>query len=1003
MVGWIDDDHIAFASSHRTNDVSLTWLHSVDLEGHVESMGLGPGMDVAICEGGAVAVVTPNSGDCSRWKRYRGGMAGQIWLRTDPEEPFRRILRDEDRDDIDPAAGRYSVGWIDDRLIFSSDQGAVLPERAHEQAQVWSVDATGADLRQHTHHSEDTGYVRDPRTDGRTIVYHCRGRLYAMDGLEATPGEIDVDLGLGAPVPVQVEPTDRLQAVVADHGGDGSLVEWRGAAYHLTHRSGPARALSAQDGVRIREPQVLGNTGLGIWASDVEGEDCLEVAALDGTGEPRRLASGRLGRVLALASDPSGTCVAAVSHDGRILVVDVESGEVEEVGRSLNGEATGLTWSPDSRYLAWRAGTDGDSAHGQICCVDRRTPGEVMELTRGTFDDSNPVFTRDGKYLALLSARTFDPQYDGQTFDLSFAHTTRPWIVPLSAEEPSPFGPTPQGWPISDVQDARSRNAAGAPEPSGEQDETPATPTCQLDPEGFEERMVAFPVPSGDYRDLAAVKDGLVWIQVADRGGELRAARAGVSGEEPADTLWHHGLSTRRTEQICDAVSSFSVSGDGERLVVRHKDEVTVVPADRKVEPEDPARIGVDLSRLRRRIQPRAEWGQMFDENGRLMATHFWRADMDGTDWEAVLRRYRPLVDRIHCVDDLHDILWETVAELNTSHAYVSAPGGEGDPAQRAGLLGADLGATGPEGALLERVVPGESSDPRAWSPLRAAGVAVRDGDVVVAVDGRRVGVEGSLGELLEGSAGKAVELTVRRDGNTRTVAVVPLADEAALRYHDWVASRRRYVEQHSGGRLGYVHVPDMVSDGWAELHRQISEATTHEGLIADVRFNHGGHTSQLVVERLARKVVGWDFARWYDIPVTYPQNAVRGPVVMVTNQWAGSDGDIVGAATQTMGYATVVGERSWGGVIGIDGRFDLVDGTSVTQPRYSGWYGNYGWGVENHGVDPDIEVVVTPEDWESEHDVQLDEAIAEALRQLADAPAATAPQWPEPRFGTSR
>ena len=250
----------------------------------------------------------------------------------------------------------------------------------------------------------------------------------------------------------------------------------------------------------------------------------------------------------------------------------------------------------------------------------------------------------------------------------------------------------------------------------------------------------------------------------------------------------------------------------------------------------------------------------MFDENGRLMASHYWREDMNGVDWDSVLNRYRPLVDLCHVVDDLHDILWETVAELNTSHSYVSASGAAGDSDMRAGLLGADV-SSGNDGAKVVRVIPGESSDPRAWSPLRAAGVAVTEGDVIVAVDGRKVGADGNLGELLEGSAGRVVELTVRRGENERQVAVVPMADEAPLRYHDWVASRRRYVEEHSGGRLGYLHVPDMVSDGWAELHRQIGEATRHEGVIADVRFNHGGHTSQLVVERLARRVVGWDYS----------------------------------------------------------------------------------------------------------------------------------------------
>ena len=1001
-IGWLDEDHIVFCSPHQTNDVGLMWLYTVSLDGQIERLEYGPGMDLAISPEGDIATVTPNSGDCSKWKRYRGGTAGQIWLRAAGQDEFTRLLRDgEDHDGIDVEAGRYGVGWIDGRLIFSSDMGAVLPDNPTEQAQLWSVDAHGADLRQHTHHSEEHGYVRDPRTDGTTIVYHAHGQLYVMDGLDAHSDQIDVELGIGAPAPVPVDPTDRLQSIASDFGGDGSLLEWRGAAYYLTHRSGPARALSADATARVRSPRALGNTGLGVWASDVTDDDCLEVAALDGsgyrdTGEPRRIAAGQLGMVLWLEPSPAGDKVAVVSHDGRVLIVTVESGQVRQVGRSAQGEATGLAWSPDGRYLVWRQARDGEDSCGAIFCWDEHGLGESFQLTKGTFDDSNPVFTADGKYLVMLSARTFDPHYDGQTFDLSFGHTIRPWLAPLSASEPSPFGPVPEGWRISEVQDAKAKALANA---AGDSDHAP-TVTCELDSDGFEERLVPFPVASGRYRSLAAVKDGVVWIEEADRGGELGATRAGVTGEAPADALVHYGFASRRIERIVEAVDTFAVSGDGERLIVRHKDEVSVVPSDHKVDAEDPAHVAVDLTRLRRRITPRDEWRQMFDENGRLMATHYWRDDMNGVDWEAVLRRYRPLVDRIHSVDDLYDILWETVGELNTSHSYVSPAGLDGDPSLRAGLLGADYGVPTDDGVPIVRVVPGESSDPLAWSPLRAAGVAVRDGDVIVAVDGNKLGHDLSLGEALEGSAGHTVELTVRTGDQVRRVAVVPVADEAPLRYHDWVASRRRYVEERSGGRLGYLHVPDMVSNGWAELHRQIVEATRHEGVVADVRFNHGGHTSQLVVERLSRQVLGWDFGKWYDTPATYPQNAVRGPIVMVTNQWAGSDGDIVSAVTQAMGYAPIVGERSWGGVVGIDGRFDLVDGTEVTQPRYAGWYGDYGWGVENHGVDPDITVTVRPEDWESDRDVQLDAAIDYCIAQLGERPAAIPPAMPPAAFG---
>jgi tricorn protease len=227
---------------------------------------------------------------------------------------------------------------------------------------------------------------------------------------------------------------------------------------------------------------------------------------------------------------------------------------------------------------------------------------------------------------------------------------------------------------------------------------------------------------------------------------------------------------------------------------------------------------------------------------------------------------------------------------------------------------------------------------------------------------------------------------------------VVPLASEAQLRYHDWVASRKAYVAEHGDGRLGYVHVPDMMAVGWAQLHRDLEEATRHEAVIVDVRFNGGGHLSQLVTERLARKVVAWDVARHHAQPEEYPSQAPRGPVIFVANEYAGSDGDIVNGAARAMGIGPIVGTRTWGGVVGIDGRFDLVDGTRVTQPRYAFWIEGQGWGVENHGIDPDIEVPITPADWHSETDLQLDRAISEALDRLATTPAATPPQPDPPR-----
>jgi tricorn protease len=352
--------------------------------------------------------------------------------------------------------------------------------------------------------------------------------------------------------------------------------------------------------------------------------------------------------------------------------------------------------------------------------------------------------------------------------------------------------------------------------------------------------------------------------------------------------------------------------------------------------------------------------------------------------------------------DDLVDLLWETVGELNTSHAYVNPPAPRGDQSRRLGLLGADL-SPADGGWRIDRILPGESSDPQARSPLRAAGVGAQAGDLVVAVGGRPVDPAVGPAASLIGTAGQPVELTLRPagtdgDGGDRRVVVVPVESEEGLRYQDWVLGRSAYVREHSGGRLGYVHVPDMMSLGWAQLHRDLHVAAEAEGLVVDVRYNRGGHISQLVLEQLARRVVGWSVARHAAVAGPYPENGLRGPVVFVANEFSGSDGDIVNAGAQAMGLGPVVGVRTWGGVIGIDGRFELVDGTKITQPRYATWLQGYGWGVENHGVDPDTEVVHSPDVYDSPADPQLDRAIAEALQRLAATPAIQPPPMPEPR-----
>ncbi|MFJ5773297.1 S41 family peptidase [Streptomyces sp. NPDC093094] len=966
--GWTPDGRVLAVSTHGQATLRRTWAHAVPLDGSpATTLPHGPVGDVAF--GPATVLLSgPMGREAAYWKRYRGGTAGRLWIDPDGDGEFVRLHEALDGNIEQPC-------WAGGRIAFLSD---------HEgTGALYSSLADGSDLRRHT--PLDGFYARHATSDGHRVVYASAGELWLLDDLEgAEPRRLDIRLG-GQRTDRRPHPVDASRwfgSASPDHTARGSAVAVRGAVHWVTHRSGPVRALAAEPGVRARLPRAFRVEGeeWAVWVTDAEGEDALEFAPATGVAPavtPRRIAAGRLGRVLDLAMAPDGSRAAVASHDGRVLLVERDSGEVRELDRSEHGDVSGLTFSPDSGWLAWSHPGPHPLCHLKLANTTDLT---VTEATPLRFQDHSPAFTLDGRHLAFLSNRSFDPVYDEHVFDLAFVTGSRPHLITLAATTPSPFGPQRHGRPF-EVSD---------------KDETPdseGTPSTRVDLDGLADRIVPFPVEAARHSNLRAAKDGVLWLRHPVRG-VLGASRATPDSPDPHTELERYDLAQQRIEHLAADADHFEVSGDGKRVLLRTGDRLRVVPSDRRAssDADSDSNVTVDLGRVRRVIDPAAEWRQMFDETGRIMRDQFWREDMNGVDWDAVLGRYRPLVDRVATHDDLVDLLWELHGELGTSHAYV-VPHGAFGGGDRQGLLGADLSRHEDGTWRVDRVLPTETSDPDARSPLAAPGVAVRPGDAIVAVAGQSVDPVTGPGPLLVGTADQPVELTVSPSGggDPRHVVVVPLADEEPLRYHDWVADRRAHVHRASGGRLGYLHVPDMQAPGWAQIHRDLRVEVAREGLVVDVRENRGGHTSQLVVEKLARRIVGWAVPRGMR-PYSYPQDAPRGPVVAVANEFSGSDGDIVNAAIKALGLGPVVGVRTWGGVVGIDNRYRLVDGTLITQPKYAFWLEGPGWGVENHGVDPDVEVVQRPQDWAAGRDTQLDEAIRIALEALEQQPAKTPP-----------
>jgi tricorn protease len=966
VLGWADARQVHVASAVREPLRHRTWARAVPRDGGpAQRLPYGPVTALDVAAGGGVVLGTGFGGrrrDHAMWKRYRGGTAGRLWVDPEGAGAFVRLLPE--------LHGQLTAPmWVSGRVAFLSDHEGV--------GNVYSVRPDGSELRRHTDH--DDYYARHATTDGERVVYAVAGELWLLNDLAADSQPHRLELRTGGPRTAQISapvPAGKhLGDVAVDRTGRASAVEVRGNVQWVTHADGPVRALTTGSGVRTRLPRLLGEDV--VWISDTEGEDAVVVSARDGAGQ-RTLAAGRLGRVMGLAAAPDGSRLAVAPHDGRVLLVDPATGADTELARSEYGAVAGLVFSPDSGWLAW-----AHRGPHSLCQIKlaRMSDGTVVDATALRFVDSTPTFTSDGRHLAFLSTRTFDPVYDSQVFDLSFSVGTRPQLLPLAASTPSPFAPTARGRASTPADNSRDLDEV----------------IVVVDLDGLAERVVPVPVPAARYSSLVATKGGLVWLR-KPLHGELGDDLATPDADTPRPVLERLNLATGASTVLAEDVDDVWVSGDGTRLVIRDRKELRVLPAEhpakKDAERGDPsAALDVDLSRVRAQVEPAAEWRQMFDEAGRLMRDNFWVADMAGNDWPALLARYRPLLARIATRDDLSDLLWEVQAELGTSHAYESPPANPVQATRRLGHLGADIERDSDGLWRITRVLPGESSAGAGRSPLRAPGAAARPGDALIEVDGRAVDPVTGPWPLLEGTAGKPVELRLRAGGSDdeRTVVVVPVSDEMPLRYYDWVADRRATVHRATEGRVGYLHVPDMMAMGWAQLHRDLHTELSREAVVLDVRSNGGGHTSQLVVEKLARVLTGWMVPRGM-LAHTYPKDVRRGPLVTITDENAGSDGDIVTAMIQERGLGPVVGMRSWGGVVGIGPATKLVDGSTVTQPRYAMWVVNRRWSVENYGVDPDVEVPVPPQAWAQGLDPQLDTALELALAALAQTPAATAP-----------
>lgn len=949
-----DGQSVIVASDHHQPFAGFTQLWDVPLDGSPpRQLPVGHAWSMSHL-GSRGMVLARNSFDPARWKRYRGGRAGQIWADANGLSAFKPLI-DLDGNLADPMT-------IGRRIYFLSDHEGV--------GNIYSVTPTGRNLERHTDHRDF--YARFSSTDGKRIVYHAGADLFRFDPARAASNQIPITVPSSRPQRNRrfISPGRFVSSFDLHPEGHSLALTVRGSGYSMPLWEGSPVKHGGSSAVRERLTSWLPDGEHVVSITDDGGEERLVVRAADGSGE-QRFVDIDVGRVRSLDVAPlrkgAPTRVAVTNHRHEVQLIDLDAGKVKTIHHSPYFWIGGTAWSPDGRWLAFSSRASQTTQDLYLYEVGR---SRLHRVGSGEFVDHSPSFDPSGSFMYFLSSRVMDPVPDSIFHDFGFPASTIVMVAPLRSGVSVPFRVA--------SKDARAPGANGTNGTKQDDEEL----VVRIDVEGLAGRIEALPIPAGRHVQLAAAA-GRIFVQSYPIRGTLGTP---VIGAEPAKgVLAAFDLATDTLEPVAEGVTDFEVSTDGKTLAIWNGRRLRVVPATWKDDKAGKDTVGrasgfVALDRVRVEVEPGLEWRQMFTEAWRLQRDHFWSEDMTGVDWAGIHDRYLDLVDRVSSRSEFSDLMWEMQGELGTSHAYELGGEYRPEPAYTLGRLGADLEWS--RGAWRVRRIPvGDSWDPAARSPLARSGVDILEGDRLLAVDGIALDRTTPPSRALVDRGGRTVNVQVASGRKqARSVVVEPLHSDTALRYRDWVTRNRAYVREATEGRCGYVHIPDMTAPGFAEFHRAWRHEVTSAGLVIDVRFNRGGNVSQLLLQKLVRERLGYRVTRWSE-PRLFPTEAPAGPMVCLTNEFSGSDGDIFSHTFKMHRLGPLIGTRTWGGVVGIWPQQSLVDGTVTTQPEFGTWFTDVEFDVENYGTDPDIEVVIAPHEYGAGVDPQMDRGLSELLK----------------------
>jgi tricorn protease len=919
------------------------------------------------------------------WKRYNGGLAQQL---------FTYDLDSRQLTQLTTWTGtNTSPMWWGRKIYFLSDQDA------NRRANIWVLDLDSKQLSEVTHF---TDYDVDfPALGGDAIAFQQGGKLWRLDLPSEKLTEVQVSVPDDdirkrprvADVKGEIrtaDPAGQTDFALAPNG-KRTLFSARGDIFSVPTEDGATRDLTGTQGADEDHPAWSPDGKLVAYTTDGTGEQQIAVRPAEG-GAERLLTSFSQGYLYGPIFSPDGKALSFSDSAHKLWLVGVDGGAPRQVAQDKFSEIHDQAFSPDSRWLAF-----------SMTAVNRRrdlylysvTSGVLTRLGDGSSIDANPVFSPDGKYLYFVSSRHENPVPSDTDFDFAILKSAGIYAIPLARDTASPLAPRSDeadtdGEPKKD--DAAKDDKADKSGKGDKSAKPAATEPTRVDLDGLMARAVAVPVDPANIAQLDVRKGKIFYLTQP-----IGLIDGTLKGESSA--LRVYDLEKRKDQVVAEDVDAYSVSFDGQKILIRKDKDYSVVDAKPDATKDSDGVKKLDLSHMRELVDPAQEWTEMFNNGWRLERDLFFSTAMNGVDWKAVHDNYARLLPTLGSREDLNYLIGQMLGEMSNSHTYVGGgDNGETGPTVHAALLGVDWALDPASGRYrIAAILPGDNTRDDYRSPLAQPGLAVKAGDYVLAVNGVELQAPSDPDSLLQlADSETTVDLTVADTpgGARRHVVVTPVRAEGSLREAAQIAHNRSVVDKLSGGRIGYVYMSDMEQLGLQQFVRQFYAQLDKQAMIMDDRWNGGGFIAPFALERLRRMLVTLGVNRESGVG-TEPEEVLNGPKVALLNHWSASDGDIFPYLFKLYGLGQLVGTRSWGGVRGIRGNWQMLDGGYVTIPEDALYTPDSVWAVENHGVDPDVEVENNPADLLAGHDVQLETAVAILMKQIAGKPAGLPPPPP--------